>query len=212
MVAVGCSGPVPVVHPSTQDPSLKYLLTAASTTSAILSDSTVDTTAETANGAIDLHGISIRLVVVLRCVGTQSRSIDRMLVPREIFWTISRMRATAEKTCVGPGSLKDRMTNHAMQDTRTRTRSRTTVMRRTWRRNGVQSTQRPRALANKSTHMVFATPLRCKVDSDVHTFTILENDNAYWIDEGIRLPGEDAWMNRIQILVTSTPRDLAFWL
>lgn len=122
------------------------------------------------------------------------------------------MRATAEKTCVGAGSLKDRMTNHVMQDSRTLMWLRTTVMRRTRRRDGVQSTQRPRALANKSTYMVSAIPLRCKIDLDVHTFTFLEKDNAYWIDEGVGLRAKDAWMNRIQILVPITPRDPAFWL
>ena len=67
MLSVGCSGPIPVVHPQHSGPKLGILITVITIT-AILSDLILDTKVETANGAIDVHSISIRFIVVLRLI------------------------------------------------------------------------------------------------------------------------------------------------
>ena len=97
-------------------------------------------------------------------VGTQSRSMERMLVPRDSFSTIPRMRARAKKACFGAGLLNDKIVNHIMHEIRTLMRLMKIVMRRTRRRDGLLSTQRPRALANRSTQTVSAMPLQWEVN------------------------------------------------
>ena len=84
------------------------------------------------------------------------------------------------------------MTNHMIHDVRTLMRLTTIVTRRTRRRDGVQSTQRPRALPNKSTQTVSAMPLQWEVCLDAHNVTMLEKSDAHLIEEAVRLPGNDA--------------------
>ena len=56
----------------------------------------------------------------------------------------------------------------------------------------MQSTQRPRALAKKSTQTVSAMPLRCEVSLDVRDSTMLRKTVAHLIDEAVRFPGKEA--------------------
>ena len=194
--------------PQHSGPKLSILIPAIAMT-AILSDLIQDTNVETANGAINLHSISIRFIVVLRLVrsyragilasgevlasvGTQSRSIERILAPRESFSAIPRTRATAKKPCFGAGLVEDKMTTHVIQDVRTLMRLTTIVTRSTWRRDGVQSTQRPRALPNKRTQTVSAMPLQSEVRLDAYNETMLEKSDAHLIEEAVRLPANDA--------------------
>ena len=151
----------------------------ATATAPMDSEPVADTNVETAKGAIILHDISIRLMAVFRCVksygvgdlapvqgfarvGTQSRSIERILVPRESFSTIPMARAMVKRICFPVGLTKDRMKNHIVHETRTLIRLMLIVQRRTRRRDELWSTQRPRALEKKRTQTVSAIPLCSK--------------------------------------------------
>ena len=84
------------------------------------------------------------------------------------------------------------MTNQVIQDIRTLMRFTMIVTRRARRRDGVQSTQRPRVLPNKSTQTVSAMPLQCEIYLDAWNVTMLEKSDAHLIEEVVRLPGNDA--------------------
>lgn len=84
------------------------------------------------------------------------------------------------------------MANHVIQETRMLMRLMTIVVRRTRRRDGVQSTQRPRALAKKSTQTVSAMPLQREDCLDAGKLAVLGKDNSHFIDEAVRFPGKEA--------------------
>lgn len=90
-----------------------------------------------------------------------------------------------------------------MHETRTVTRFMMMVSRRARRREGVRSTQRPKALEKSRTHTVSAMPLQLEVSNEADRFIVRTSCDAHFMEEAVKFPGKAAWINRIWDIIIS---------